>query len=370
MNSRTVARNSHLTISLVSAVVLFAANTNVLATDTNATPVEVAKVSLENAQVPLWTPGTVFSRQSANIATEISGRLDWLVEVGDFVSAGDSIARINDTAWQIQLRTDEAEIRRLAASEEFLRRQVERFRTLSDANSMAAAELDRLTMDLRMLEEERAAREARRDGTLYNIEVATVKAPFSGLVVERNAEVGEYARAGEAVLRIVNTAALEVRARAPVSVAKHLQPGRVIVLEAGNARVETVVTAVVPSGDDRSRMVELRVEIPSGDWVIGEAVRIAVPNGEKLAQLTISRDALVLRDRQVYVFKILENATAKRIPVRPGTGAGDSITVEGDLRSGDAVVIRGAETLKDGQAVYVLGGTAVARVTERMFDKG
>ena len=370
MTSQTVARKICQLASLLSALVLAATSVNVLAADTIATPVEVAKVVLQSEQALLWAPGTVVSRQSANIAPEISGRLDWLAEVGDFVSAGEAIARISDTAWEIQLRTDEAEIRRLEANEEFLRRQLERFRTLSDSNSMAASELDRLTMDFKMLEQERAAREARRDGTLYNIEVATVVAPFGGLVVERNAEVGEFARVGDPVLRIVNTAALEVRARAPVGVAKHVQPGQAIVLESGDSRLETVVKALVPTGDDRSRMVELRVEIPAGDWVVGEAVRIGLPNGATLAQLAISRDALVLRDREVYVFKVLENATAKRISVRPGKGAGDVITVEGDLNIGDVVVIRGAETLKDGQVVRVLGGSVVAQVTERMFDKG
>jgi RND family efflux transporter MFP subunit len=255
-------------------------------------------------------------------------------------------------------------------NEEFLRRQLERFTTLSDSNSMAASELDRLTMELRMLEQERAAREARRDGTLYSIEVATIAAPFSGLIVERNAELGEFARAGEPVLRIVNTEALEVRASAPVSVARHVRPGQKILLESGENRVEATVKTLIPSGDDRSRMVEVRVRIPAGDWIIGEAVRVDLPNGTALTQLAVSRDALVLRDREIYVFKIMENATAKRISVRPGNGAGDTITIEGDLIIGDEVVIRGAETLRDGQAVRILGGSTAAHMTGKTVDKG
>jgi len=370
MTSRTFSRK-YVGFALAFFVLVFlSASRNVPAADVGAIPVEVTTVDLHSGQMSRWTPGTVVSRQSANISPEISGRLDWLAEVGDLVSAGESIARINDTAWQIQLRTDDAEIRRLEANGDFLRRQLERFRTLSVSNSMAASELDRLTMELEMLEQELAAREARRDSTLYNIEVTTVVAPFSGLIVERNAEVGEFARTGEPVLRVVNTTALEVRARAPVGVAKHLQPGQTVLLEATEVLTEALVKALVPMGDDRSRMVELRVEIPAGDWVVGEAVRVALPDGVQLARLAVSRDALVLRDRDVYVFKIMKNATAKRIPVRPGKGTGSIITVEGELNPGDQVVIRGAETLKDGQAVRVLGGSALARAPERTFEKG
>jgi len=226
-------------------------------------------------------------------------------------------------------------------------------------------------MDLRMLEQERAAREARRDGTLYSIEVANVAAPFSGLIVERSAEVGEFSRDGEPVLRIVNTSALEVRARAPVSVAKYAKPGQAIVIEGGDDSFTATIKALVPTGEDNARRVEVRVDIPtSGDWVVGEAVRVALPNGPELAQLAIDRDALVLRDREVYVFKLLDNATAKRISVSLGKGSGDIITVQGDLDVGDEVVIRGAETLKDGQAVRVLSGKSVARATDLVFDKG
>jgi len=370
MTSQPVARKFVKVVLMCAALVLVVVSVNAHADDAIATPVAVTRVVVQNGQAPLWAPGTVVSRRNANIAPEISGRLEWLAEVGDYVGVGEAIARISDTPWQIQLRTDEAEIRRLEANEEFLHRQVDRFRTLSDSNSMAAAELDRLTMDLRMLEQERAAREARRDATLYNIEVTNIAAPFGGLVVERNAEVGEFARAGEPVLRIVNTSALEVRARAPVSIAKYAQPGQVIVIEGDDVSLEATIKALVPAGEENARMVEVRVDIPSGDWVVGEAVRVALPNGPELAQLAIARDALVLRDREVYVFKILDNSTAKRISVRLGKGAGDIISVQGDLAAGDAVVIRGAETLKDGQAVRVLSGSAVARVTGVMVDQG
>ena len=370
MNIRTVQRK-HSSVApglLLLALVTLAGNAH--AADEDATPVEIGTVSVQHGETSLWTPATVFSRQSANIAPEISGRLEWLVEVGEHVRAGESIARISDTALQIQLRTDEAEIRRLQANEEFSRRQVERFRTLSESNSMAASELDRLTMELRMLEQERAAREARRDATLYSIAVASVAAPFSGLIVERNAEAGEYARAGEPVLRIVNTAALEVRARAPVSVAKYARPGQSVVLESNETRSETVVKALVPSGDERSRMIEVRVAIPDGDWVVGEAVRIALPNGPDSRRLAVSRDALVLRDSQVYVFKVLDDSTAQRVAVNPGNGKGNIVTIEGNLSADDKVVIRGAETLENGQAVRVLSPSSLAGTIETMFDKG
>lgn len=333
-------------------------------------PVETATAVVQAEAIPLWVPGTVVSRQDARVSPEVSGRLDWLVEVGDRVEAGAPLARISDEAWRIQLRSDDAEIRRLEANVEYLRRQVDRFVRLADANSTAASEVDRLTMELRMLEQEHAAAMARRDRTVRDLELATVSAPFAGMVVERDSEIGEFARAGEPILRIVNTTALEVVARAPVDVARHVSPGDAVSLQDDEAKLTASVRALVPAGDERSRGMEVRVDLPAGAWIVGQAVRVALNNGPDPAQVAVPRDALVLRNREVFVFKLLENATAKQVSVRVGKGDHDLVSVEGDLGAGDQVVIRGAERLADGQAVRVVSGVALVRARNSSSDAG
>ena len=72
------------------------------------------------------------------------------------------------------------------------------------------------------------------------------------------------------------------------------------------------------------------------------------------AALSVPRDALVLRDGEVYVFSVNEDGTARRILVETRAGHGSQIAIDGDLQAGDAVVIRGAERLQDGQEVTVI----------------
>ena len=82
------------------------------------------------------------------------------------------------------------------------------------------------------------------------------------------------------------------------------------------------------------------------------------------------RDALVLRDADVFVFRLRDDATAEQVAVRVGGGTGGLVTVSGDVSPGDELVVRGAENLKDGQAVRILSGGAFARAARSRVDTG
>ena len=88
-------------------------------------------------------------------------------------------------------------------------------------------------------------------------------------------------------------------------------------------------------------------------WIPGSAVRVALPRSDSREVLTVSRDALVLREEAIYVFRVNEDSTVERIIVRPGIGQGEMIEVIGPLNEGDSIVIRGAERLRPGQTVDV-----------------
>jgi len=68
----------------------------------------------------------------------------------------------------------------------------------------------------------------------------------------------------------------------------------------------------------------------------------------------VPRDALVLRDNEVFVYTVGEDDTARKVTVTTGAGRDSLIGVVGDLRAGDPVVVRGAERLREGQALKVV----------------
>jgi multidrug efflux pump subunit AcrA (membrane-fusion protein) len=100
-------------------------------------------------------------------------------------------------------------------------------------------------------------------------------------------------------------------------------------------------------------MMELRLSLEPGHWFIGEAVTVELPDAEPRMSLSVPRDALVLRDDEIFVYTISKDNKAIKIPVSPGSGLGTRIAIEADLKAGDPVVVRGAERLNDGQSVKV-----------------
>jgi len=327
--------------------------------------VEIATAQGELLSPEQWVSGNVVSRLDSQIATEVEGTLLSVVEVGDRIRAGGPLGQINDELQQIQLRYDESRVRRLEANITFLDRQLERFEELVANNSTAELEFDRVRMERQMAAQELVSAEAQRDLTLYQIERAHIVAPFDGIVAERMHEPGEFIATGEPLVRLVNDTQLEARVQAPINVLRYVDPEAEIAVETDIQKSFASIRAIVPVGDERSRMVELRVTLPASGWVIGEAVRVSVPIAAPTHAVTVPRDALVLRDNQVYVFKIDQGGAAERISVVAGDGSAERIGVRGPLRAGDRVVIRGAERLQHGQLVKVLptplrGKTAAA----------
>jgi len=140
-----------------------------------------------------------------------------------------------------------------------------------------------------------------------------------------------------------------------VSALPFLEPQATVQFERNEEVFEGRVRTLVPVGDTRSRLYELRVSLPEGAWKVGESVRVAVPATVRHEVLSVPRDALVLRRDAVSVFVIDDDAVAHRIAVIPGIASGPWIEVEGELKAGDLVVTRGGERLRDGQKVVVQG---------------
>lgn len=320
-------------------------------------PVEIAPAVTRDMASTVLAPGTVVSRHDARIAAEVSGRLTWVADVGDRVSTGGVLARIDDQSLQLQLADAEATIRRLEASVGYLEKQLARQRQLVSQNIGAQNLVDEAESQLEMTRQEVVQARVARDQTRLMLDRTQVRAPFAGRVVERLREAGEYLTVGGEVARLVDTDNIEVRAQAPMVVAGFLQEGMDVEVRDRDREAPSQVRAVVPVGDERSRMIEVRVSLPSGNWVIGSAVRVALPRSEPTPVVAVPRDALVLRQEAVYVFRVGEDDTVEQLSVQPGAGSGEFVEVAGGVAAGDRIVVRGAERLRGGQKVTIVAGS-------------
>jgi RND family efflux transporter MFP subunit len=316
--------------------------------------VRVAEAQLASLSPSIQVPGTVVSRNDARVAAEVAGRLTWIAEVGTAIAAGEPVARIDDA--ELLLQRDE--YRGVLSAQEsrrgFLEREAERLRRLAAEHIGAKNRLDEVESELQAATSDITAARARLGRIELQLERTRILAPFGGIVTERLRTAGEHTQPGDDVVRLVDPGSLEVVARAPLSTLHFVSPGGEVDFHSewhsGRGRISTLV----PFGDSRSHMFELRLSIDSSPWRVGENVRLAVPTGSPTEVLAVPRDALVLRREGASVFRVGENGAAERIDVLPGIAAGELIAISGAVNPGDRVVVRGAERLRAGQPVNVL----------------
>ena len=320
-------------------------------------PVVVAAAESRMLAPVAWYPGTVISRNQARVAAEVEGRLEWVAEVGTVIAEGELVARLDDALLRQSLAEDEAVVARERARLVYLDAQVKRLDKLVTQKTATRSRLDEAVAERDITRSEVRAARARAALTRERLERTRIKAPFGGIVTERVRQNGEWAESGETVVRIVDVRSLEVQAWIPIAALAFVREGSELALGTNPSKTVGTVRTIVPVGDNRSRLYELRLQIDADSWPVGQDVRVAIPTAAARAVIAIPRDALVLRRGGAAVYRVDENDLADRVAVTPGIAQGELIEVDG-IAPGDRVVIRGGERLRPGQPVKIMPARA------------
>ena len=314
----------------------------------------VVSVAAERLLAPVVPyPGTVISRNHARLAAEVEGRLEWVAEVGTVVRRGESVARLDEVLLKHNLIADQAAVKREQARLKYQSAEVNRLAPLVKTQSVPQSQLDEAISNRSMTEAEIGAGRARVALTRERLKRANLRAPFDGIITERLLQAGEWAESGTAVVRLVDTSSLEVQTWVPVHTLKFIRKGSTLTLAGNPSNALGTVRTIVPVGDNRSRLYEVRLSIDNDRWPVGADVRVAVPSADARKVLAVPRDALVLRRDGTTVYRIDAEGLAQRISVNTGIAVGEFIEVDG-IQSGDRVVIRGGERLRPGQNVSII----------------
>jgi RND family efflux transporter MFP subunit len=318
--------------------------------------VRVAKATLQQLAPLTLVPGTVVSRNDAKVASEVAGRLLEVADVGTLVASGDVIAKIEGTA--IRLRRDElqAEVERALARLKYLEKEEGRYLRLAESNLAAETKLEETRSNRDVSRGDLQVAKSRLAQVEDQLSRTSIRAPFSGIVVERLMMPGERVDSGRNVVRMVDQQHLEVIARAPLEYYAHVRPGQPLEVNSGAVIATGIVRAVVAVGSENTHQFELRVDIESNRFPVGQTLRVSIPTSDARMALVVPRDALVLRPEAIYVFVVDKDRQAKQVVVTVGIDAGEQIEVNGDLVDGDTVIIRGNERLRSGQTVSIMEG--------------
>ena len=322
-----------------------------------ASPVKVETAQRDTFSATLWVSGTVISQNDARIAAETDGRITWVADVGSRIKKGEPIARIDAGDLRLELADSEAQLASLKSQLKYRDSSLQRFEKLAASNNAAATQLDEAQSQLDMTRQEIKRAEVAIAQIKRRIKQTEVLAPFPGIVVERVVQTGEFVKPWRTGRAPGYTEHREIRAQAPLSVAGWIREGMQVSVEHQKSESLSPVSYVIPVGDDRSRMFEVRVAANDPAWIIGSPVRIALPNSEPRELVAIPRDGLVLRGSDIYVMRVNNDNTVEKIMVETGIGLGGFVEVIGKVEQGDRIITRGGgERIQAGQAVTITEG--------------
>ncbi|MEM7745463.1 MAG: efflux RND transporter periplasmic adaptor subunit [Pseudomonadota bacterium] len=316
--------------------------------------------------------GQLVASVQADVAARRGGVAEnVLFEIGDIVSTGDPLVQLETRIAEIELRTAEAELAvaqagilaaeaSVALAEQVLARQ-ERLKgstafqqgIFDDRVQEVAQARGRLTVAAASV----GAAEARMARVEYDLENAMILAPFTGIVVERMAQPGQYVNLGEPVAKLLDVQRLEIEADVPVELVQGLSPGTEVTVRVGDGNQATAqVRVVLPveTISTRTRPVRFSLDTSAIDPLlvaVGASLILEIPTSAPREVVTVPKDALVQgRGGGWMVFVVVEDAAEPR-PIQIGQAAGDRMEVLNGVAPGDQVVVRGNERLRPGQPV-------------------
>ena len=331
--------------------------------------------------------GYVVARTRASVSSKVAGRLAFLgVSEGSFVHKGEIIARLENADYQAAIAQAQAAVAsaradsiEASADREQLEREAQRLRTIHTQNAQLVAQQDVDQADSRAAQAAARAQAttARVGGAAAGLRFAeanfdntVIRAPFTGTVLRKEAEVGEVVAPSVgggltrgAVVTMADLGTLEVEVdvnEAYIARIQHNQPARITLDAYPDTGFRGVVRQVVPTADRQRATVQVKVSITDHDprilpemgarvdFLETDTTHRAAAN----APLRIRVPAAAVRSENgESVVWLVRQGRLERRAVQAGPVSGGFREIRSGLAGGELLLAGGVETPRPGMRV-------------------
>ncbi len=330
--------------------------------------------------------GYVVAQRKAAVASKATGRLEWLgVREGTRVKRGEVIARLENrdvtaTMQQTAASIQVAQANLAQGQVEFndAERNVNRSRELlaknfvsQSAHDTAIARLEKARAALAGHRAAIAVAQANHRVAQVGVEQTLIRAPFDGVVLTKNANVGDVITpfssalgSQAAVVTMADMSTLEVEADVSESNLGKIgidQPCEIQLDALPDGRFRGRLIRLVPTVDRAKATVMAKIRFDALDPRILPEMSAKVsflsqemPQGSGGARTAIQPSAVATRDGRPVVFVIVQDRVAQAA-VETGDRIGELLEIRAGIKPGDKVVLRPPDKLRDGARIRLPG---------------
>ena len=302
--------------------------------------------------------GYVTARMQATVSSKITGKvLEVFIEEGMFVEKGQILAQLDDSSVQAELNFAKTQLKEA-------QRVFNRTSELRKDNLASHASLDAADSQVDGLK-------ARLDISKQIVADMQIRAPFSGVVINKAAQPGEMispVSAGGGFTRtgigtIVDMSSLEVEVDVNESYINRVQPGQPAITNLNaypNWDISSEVIAIIPTADRNKATVKVRIGLLEKDARVlpdmGAKVSFLkdqiIEAPEKLEGVMIPSSSLIKEGNLSYVF-VIRNGLITKTKVTVGSLSSNFSRISNGIEVGDNVVKDPNNELQNGQEVLI-----------------
>lgn len=335
------------------------------------------------AQAPGATPnvmtagGYIVAESEITVSSKVAGRIAALpVREGDLVKKEDVIAVLDNEELQVQMEEAAANVEKARLNVQHKRELYEkdvvdlnRRRELFKENLISPSQLDKeeKTLVIARLELDRAQSELevckkKLHLTKIRLEESTIRAPISGTVIDKVADLGEMlfpmktmeGTSGSAIVTLADLSVMNVEIDINEDDIEKIQRGNraLITPDSFPDKIyQGTVIEISPMADRQKNVVPIKVRIAEPDKYLKPdmSARVTFQGKEadalvREAVIKIPRNAVVKKNDKNIVF-VIENAQAQEREVKLGALEGSFVVIEKGLVDGEKIAVEGHEHL-------------------------
>jgi len=315
--------------------------------DAALVPVEVAEVSRGDISAFFTGTATLEAEEETQVVAKVGGVVNKImVEEGNYVTAGQVLAKLDDEKIAVQVERARANLKNL--EEEYHRSE-----ELFSGKMISAQEFQKAKYDYER-------QQAEYDLARLDLEYTSIRSPISGVIAERLIKVGNMVLANQATFSVTGMDPLLAVLHVPERQLGKLAVGHSASLEVDALHGESFagcIDRISPVVDPATGTVKVTVEVRDRTRRLkpGMFARVNIVYDVHANAMLVPKDAIIAEDRESCVF-VVRDSTAYRQTVETGYVNSSHIEVLSGIDDGDTVVTIGKGGLKDSSRVELVSG--------------
>ncbi|WP_026374814.1 efflux RND transporter periplasmic adaptor subunit [Aestuariibacter salexigens] len=312
-------------------------------------PVETASLQRGDISSNYSTTAVLEAKEEAFVVARASGIIsEILVEEGDYVEKGQVLAQLEPERYHLSLSKAKADLKGIE-------KELAKINKVHDKKLVSEDTYDKLNAQYE------AAQAVLKLAEL-DLQEATITAPISGYIAERNAKVGNLTESfqRERMFHIVQQKELYGIVHLPekeLSKVHEDQRASLAMTALGNQNVDAYVERISPVIDAATGTFKVTLRVPNEENHLkaGMFAQVKLNYDTREDATLLPRKALLAIDNDVNVF-VVEEGIAKKVAVKVGYQEGEFAEILEGLNGSEQVVITGHQNLKDQAPVDIVNG--------------